>query len=319
MQLSQLQLHCRAITPMQMNGVKASPQIRAASFRGILRYWLRAALGGICQADVDELKRLESAYFGSQDSGSPLRLRVASQGKAIQEAISYKDKAPLFYAGKATEFSYYPPGKTVTLTLDTHPLRPAHQVFNDKLYAGLLLAFRLGGFGKRARRGSGVLVVDQVLPDGIEMDGHIVQMLTHVPADPAEIVKLLTDLIHFVFRLPTSAPRQPFQQIADYPAATPQHLKLYIGEHGEDNYLAAMNRMWTITGPYHDRGEWAWGYTRRGRRASALHMRVWQDQAGLYYPQVAFLYSGRYSERWNEIDEVVDQFDRARDFIRIHP
>lgn len=323
MRFPSLELDCRAITPLQVNGADGTPQLRAASFRGVLRYWLRAALGGIHQADISALKKAESDYWGSQDAGSPLRLSVRSyKGRPVQDTISYKEKAPLFYAGRASGFQYYPIGKRLALTLDTHPLRPMHQVFNAGLYAGLLLAFRLGGFGKRARRGSGALVVEDLrLDDDIPISTDLVPLLTIVPVNADEMIAIFSGMLQYIFDLAkTTAPTQPFDdEIAAYPAVTSRHFRLYIGTRGEADYLAAINRMWTLTGPFHDRGQWAWGYARGGRRASALHMRVWQDQAGAYYPQVAFLWGGRSNERWDELEDVAAVFDHAPDFVRVYP
>ena len=321
MNISKLIMRCRAITPLQMNGAKGTPQIRSASFRGVIRYWLRAALGGIYQDNINDLKQAESKYFGSTESGSPLRLYVnPARGKPITEQISYKDKAPLFYGGRNTTFKYYDIDKAMRLTLDTHPLRPVDDIFNPSLYAGLMLAFRFSGFGKRARRGSGALVVDKIESDGFEIPDEFKHLLTTTPADVDEMITILNGILQYTHNLRNQHNSQrEFGAVASYPAVTPQHSYLYIGTQGESDYLQAIDRLWTISGPYHQRGKWAWGYARGGRRASAVHMRVWQDTHEMYYPQILFLYGGGEHEGWDQMDAVRTDFDHARDFERVYP
>ena len=59
------------ITPLFLGGAdpRGKPELRAPSFRGALRYWLRALLGGFANfQDNEKLQRQESEVFGSTDS-----------------------------------------------------------------------------------------------------------------------------------------------------------------------------------------------------------------------------------------------------------
>ena len=52
------------------------PEIRAASFRGALRFWLRALLGGVLDDGPDKIFQCESQVFGSTDYASPVAVRL---------------------------------------------------------------------------------------------------------------------------------------------------------------------------------------------------------------------------------------------------
>jgi CRISPR-associated protein Cmr1 len=77
------------ITPLFLTGAdpRGEPELRAASIRGALRFWLRALLGGVIgDKDLDALRKAEPAVFGSTDTGaSPVvvRIRNLSRGAPI--------------------------------------------------------------------------------------------------------------------------------------------------------------------------------------------------------------------------------------------
>src|SRR4051812_14937180 len=81
--MPKLTLTVETVTPLLMNGANQTPEIRAASFRGVFRYWLRAVLGGAYQDNIRKLKEEEAKYFGSTEAASPLRIRVVSKLSAI--------------------------------------------------------------------------------------------------------------------------------------------------------------------------------------------------------------------------------------------
>ena len=66
----------KVVSPMFLNGAYTQqPELRAASVRGQLRYWLRAYLG----AQTSDLKAIwekESAVFGSTGQGSAVNVGV---------------------------------------------------------------------------------------------------------------------------------------------------------------------------------------------------------------------------------------------------
>ena len=62
--------HVQTITPLFMAGAdQGKAELRAPSFRGGMRYWLRALVGGLVP-DLETLRAIETATFGATDKGS---------------------------------------------------------------------------------------------------------------------------------------------------------------------------------------------------------------------------------------------------------
>jgi CRISPR-associated protein Cmr1 len=65
------------VTPLFVGGSDPQqPEIRAASFRGALRFWLRALLGGVLGDRPDKIFQCKSQVFGSTDYASPVVVRL---------------------------------------------------------------------------------------------------------------------------------------------------------------------------------------------------------------------------------------------------
>src|SRR5438132_938569 len=62
----------QAVTPLFLAGADSggAPELRAASFRGALRFWLRALLGAHLGNDLNALHEAESAIFGNPNGAS---------------------------------------------------------------------------------------------------------------------------------------------------------------------------------------------------------------------------------------------------------
>jgi len=59
-------LYLETVTPLFLGGAdpRGEPELRAASFRGALRFWLRALLGGmIGDKNLDALHQAEATVF----------------------------------------------------------------------------------------------------------------------------------------------------------------------------------------------------------------------------------------------------------------
>ena len=78
------------VTPLFLGGAepRGEPELRAPSFRGAMRYWLRAALGGVIgDTNLGGLHQLERIVFGSPDFGSPINTRLAPVSIKTQKAF----------------------------------------------------------------------------------------------------------------------------------------------------------------------------------------------------------------------------------------
>ncbi|RLI07300.1 type III-B CRISPR module RAMP protein Cmr1 [Candidatus Bathyarchaeota archaeon] len=164
-----------AVTPLFLAGAdpRGKVELRVPSIRGVLRFWLRALLGGVLgDSNLDTLRQAEASVFGSTDTGaSPVVLRlveeetgnvsfsniVRREGKHYSPGIAY-----LFFAARSTrdepERQAFAPGTRFRLELGTRPGSGDSAGQALKLaYASLWLLTHLGGLGTRSRRGAGGL------------------------------------------------------------------------------------------------------------------------------------------------------------------
>lgn len=185
-------LALRTVTPLFMAGAEArgAPELRPPALRGAMRYWLRAAAGGVYGDDDNGLLRvreIEGRTFGSTDetkaSASAVTVRVSTQsaanpmefckqatirtiknGKSIQQPTG---RDYLYWSmaksGRAQTENYqgpkqyWPDGMTFDLLLQKRPgaLRDEQALLWATAAAWLLIQF--GGVGSRSRRTAGSL------------------------------------------------------------------------------------------------------------------------------------------------------------------
>lgn len=63
----EIKLSLQTVTPLFLGGSnpKGEPELRAPSFRGVMRFWLRALLGGILGDDQQEIFNQKSLPSGA--------------------------------------------------------------------------------------------------------------------------------------------------------------------------------------------------------------------------------------------------------------
>jgi CRISPR-associated protein Cmr1 len=145
------------VTPLFLGGAepRGTPELRPPAFRGALRYWLRATLGGVIgDKNLEDLHRLENAVFGSTDSGSPIQVRV--RGDRLQSSnekiLPHKESTP-------SPRKAFSPGQKIELTMSQ--LRSSDETIWQAACSALNLTLTFGGVGLRSRRGYGTLRVVQ--------------------------------------------------------------------------------------------------------------------------------------------------------------
>lgn len=137
-----LRVILQTTTPLRLCGAdpRGAYEVRAASLRGVLRFWLRALLGGEIGDGANSLKALrqaEGAVFGDTKLGaSRVVVRLTANSEQGTSGI--------------------PAGSLLTLTIVPRP--PYHSV-PDAVWGALHLFVLLGGLGKRSRRGNGSFIV----------------------------------------------------------------------------------------------------------------------------------------------------------------
>ncbi|MEM4203139.1 MAG: type III-B CRISPR module RAMP protein Cmr1 [Candidatus Methanomethylicaceae archaeon] len=177
------------VTPLFLGGTDpcGAPELRAASVRGALRYWLRALLGGVMgDRDLDALRAAEAAVFGSTEGASPVVVRV-QYGSLPQQPFSqiaewdsrtrrYRKPgiAYLFFAAWGTkskpEREAINAGSSFELLLGKRAgVAESNDQAFQRAHAALWLLTHLGGLGARSRRGAGSLQVTKATgePNGL--------------------------------------------------------------------------------------------------------------------------------------------------------
>ena len=163
--IKKITFEIETITPMFLSGANQSkPELRAASIKGLLRFWWRAIRA---ENNTKKLLDEESSIFGAPDEkigGSKFFIRVThpdkeplprfnSQGR--QDPVGYMFYSTFMQQGR--ERQYFPEGSKFKITLtsrDENILKIAS--------ASLWALIYLGGLGTRTRRGAGNIVVTNV-------------------------------------------------------------------------------------------------------------------------------------------------------------
>ena len=157
------------ITPLFVGGSDphAQPELRASSFRGVLRFWLRALLGGILGDKPAEIFRHESQVFGSTEHASPVVVQVSHPKNLStigysQLTRNFTGIAYLFFGARQTrnEPEREAIGDGYQFPCTFH-LRAGVQNPDAlrAVAAALWLLTNLGGLGMRSRKGGGNLQI----------------------------------------------------------------------------------------------------------------------------------------------------------------
>ncbi|MCS7264539.1 MAG: type III-B CRISPR module RAMP protein Cmr1 [Armatimonadetes bacterium] len=142
------------------------------SFRGVMRFWLRALLVGILDDNPQEIFKRERAVFGSTEHASPVVVRV---NRHLPRSIGYSGLtanktglAYLLFGARGTrtepERTAVPVGQTLELTFQLC-FGFQEDLSLKATYASLWLLTRFGDFGSRSRLSGGNLQVHSVQGD----------------------------------------------------------------------------------------------------------------------------------------------------------
>ena len=147
-------LRIEIITPLFIGGSnpREQPELRAASFRGALRFWLRALLGSVLGNKPAEIFKHESEVFGSTDHASPVVVRLQARQK-----LKWDEYNPLLHKpDHEVKFSFK--GFVPNQSFEIHLLGRNQKALEQAKKALQLLCY-LGGLGRRSRRGFGSLQI----------------------------------------------------------------------------------------------------------------------------------------------------------------
>jgi len=173
--LPSLTLTLETVTPLFLAGAdpRGAPELRPPSFRGAMRYWLRAGLGGLGYG-LPAVRQREGLVFGSAGEdgarASTIAVRLYPLGDVLAEPFQRDSRGRddisgrdyLYWTAARTrdlpERRYIRPGQRFRLTLEDRSLGEAKEAFLPAV-ASLWLLLQLGGVGSRSRRCGGSLAV----------------------------------------------------------------------------------------------------------------------------------------------------------------
>lgn len=148
--MRELRVMLEAVTPLLLHGAdNKTPELRPPSFRGVMRYWWRAALGGVIgDKNLKGLHEMEGAVFGSTERASSISLRLREAN--IQDA----EPRPYLLPHKSIARR-----DGIVGTFELILTQPRHDdaLVWEAACASLELALTFGGVGQRSRRGYGAL------------------------------------------------------------------------------------------------------------------------------------------------------------------
>ena len=147
------------VTPMLLrgadNGAGSIPEIRPPAFRGMFRYWFRAAAGAVVnEGDVNHLEGLVFGMAGQKEStSSPIAIKHVSfnmdTGKAF--ILPHKKQGARNAFNEFQEFD-----------LEIIAARPVSDLIWKCFLASIELNAAFGGVGLRVRRGYGTIRIKKV-------------------------------------------------------------------------------------------------------------------------------------------------------------
>lgn len=172
--IAKLTLELETVTPMFLGDASsrdAPTQLRVPSVRGVLRYWLRALLGGVLGDDpVTDIKSAEAQVFGSTRAASSVIVQLSSDPLQVTRLARRKLSPGQFYlfwsmleSGKVERGNSQKakdaivPRTSFSLVLTPRPGTTETTMALYQSAAALWLLVQLGGLGARSHRAAGGL------------------------------------------------------------------------------------------------------------------------------------------------------------------
>jgi CRISPR-associated protein Cmr1 len=141
------------VTPMFLAGAnQQKPELRAPSFMGALRYWTRAALGGVLGDNkLEALKKAEEEVWGSTNGTGAVRIQLITKPFDAEHLKALPHK-PESEPASRTKFYAVPPGTKFQLVFRQNTQTDETW---EMAICSLLMMLAHGGVGRRSRRGWG--------------------------------------------------------------------------------------------------------------------------------------------------------------------
>lgn len=272
-----MQVVFETVTQMFSGLDQKTPELRVPGIRGMLRYWLRAALGGVLgDQRIEELRRLESEVFGSTDGIGAVAIRARwmnGEPKTKRENIlPHHDggRKPVLLRG-------FQAGLKFELNLIR---RGGSTAAWSSAVAALLMMISHGGIGRRSRRGWGTLRILSAkgdLPEDLsyllkpQEFGSPEEWLSYMKDVSTSAAKVSKGLLKEL-EIPVGQAGVPSR----YPVVTPKTQRFIWKELFGDG-LSAISKFGEREHKFlqaNPKLARAFGFARNGRQASPLWVRV---------------------------------------------
>jgi CRISPR-associated protein Cmr1 len=164
---------CKVVTPLFMGGANQQAELRTQSINGLLRWWFRVAGGSI-----EDEKRI-FGWAGETSNQGLVRIFIKDFDKLQKDKFSkeFDDKGRvrqdkgINYIGFSLDQrfnekqdrprrEYIKENQTFEIKISFHP--KANEEDIKKFFCALWLAFNLGNFGSRSRRGFGSIKIENI-------------------------------------------------------------------------------------------------------------------------------------------------------------
>ena len=284
MRMERITFECEVITPMFLAGADGkTPELRAPSLKGLMRFWWRALHGNL---DLKQLREQEAQIFGTADEKigrSKFSLRIIPDGE-----LQVGEFQPLpHHTGSRKGFSLFAvkPGmkfKIKITSLDEEILKKMENLIK----ASLVLA----GLGKRSRRGFGSVKISLIHAEKFNFDCPL-----------QSICDLLNQINPSFFEINDATLKSKFNSNCTFPYVQ----EIRIGKGKNLNYGDLLKKIGKSS---HEHQSDYTGYARDGKRfASPVWVTVIQEK-DQYLPIVTRL--------CNTLASKLKNLDHSEEFIK---
>ena len=169
-----VKLEVETVTPLFIAGADQrnieNEGIRAPSLRGAMRWWFRAAAGGVefssGTLNVKEIKEEEEKIWGATDKQSKVAVSISSIDTRIS-SLQGNRRGIKYLSYGSSDRPCIEPGSRFRLNVHFKPSMSAEE--KEKVIATIWLLLSLGNIGSKSRKGFGSLrVAKDVTINGID-------------------------------------------------------------------------------------------------------------------------------------------------------
>jgi len=168
---------CKIVTPLFMGGASQQAELRTQSINGVLRWWFRIAGGsledekrifgwagetsnqGVVRIFIEDFDTLQKNKFSKEFDD---RGRVRQDRGINYLGFSLDQRFNINQTDKIQR-EYLKENQTFDLKISFHPKATDDDI--KKFFSALWLAFNLGNFGSRARRGFGAIKIEEIIEE----------------------------------------------------------------------------------------------------------------------------------------------------------